>query len=108
MRPSRFAAKSAMRNFLLGILLVVFSSMPSIARAEGGRTPQTTTSGRSGYRTAPPAQLDVSPGSSYDYGAREAAAPELAGFAGGDSGIYIGSGAVVIVLLVVLIILVIR
>jgi len=43
-----------------------------------------------------------------DYAAREAAAPQLASFAGGSSGIYIGTGALVVVLLVVVIVLLVR
>jgi hypothetical protein len=47
----------------------------------------------------------VAPGEAADYAAREAAAPELANFAGGRGGIYIGGGTVVVVLLVVVIVL---
>jgi hypothetical protein len=43
-----------------------------------------------------------------DYAAREAAAPQLAGFAGGSGGIYIGTGALVVALLVVVIVLVVH
>jgi len=48
------------------------------------------------------------PGSPQDYAAREAAAPQLAGFSGGGGGIYIGTGALVVALLVVVVILLVR
>ena len=50
----------------------------------------------------------VSPDSARDYAAREAAAPQLAEFAGGSGGIYIGTGVLVVALVVVVIILVLR
>jgi hypothetical protein len=50
----------------------------------------------------------VSPDSARDYAAREAAAPQLAEFASGSGGIYIGTGVLVVALVVVVIILVLR
>jgi len=43
-----------------------------------------------------------------DYAAREAAAPQLAGFAGGGGDVYIGTGALVVALLVVIVVLIVR
>ena len=56
---------------------------------------------------AAPAPVDSSRGEAADYAAREAAAPALAEFAGGRSGIYIGGGALVVILLVIIIVLLI-
>jgi hypothetical protein len=108
MRPTSLAGKTLMKKFFIGLLLVVFSSVPSLAQAQVESTSQAAASEGDLNRMGQPAQLDVSPGSAVDYAAREAAAPELAGFAGGGGGIYIGSGAVIVVLLVILIVIVLR
>lgn len=97
-----------MKKFLIGLLFIVLCSAPSLAEAQIAPASQATASEGSRRSILQPAQPDDSPGSSVNYAAREAAAPELGGFAGGDNGIYIGSGAVIVVLLVVLIVLVIR
>jgi len=97
-----------MRGLTTAILVVALTCAPTLAQA--GVTP--TSHGAAGEvsskRLAQPEQLDVSPGSPQDYAAREAAAPQLAGFAGGGGGIYIGTGALVVGLLVVIVILLVR
>ncbi len=90
------------------MLLVALSCVSALAQAEVMPTPQVAIDKVPGHALAKPAQLDVSPGSRSDYATREAAAPQLAGFAGGGGGIYIGSGALVVALLVVIVVLVVR
>ena len=97
-----------MKKFFLCILLVAFSCVPSLAQAEVARAPHAAVGAVPGVGLAEPAPLDISPGSTRDYAAREAAAPQLAEFAGGSSGIYIGTGALVVALVVVIVILVLR
>jgi len=97
-----------MKRFVTGVLLVALSCVPSLAQADVIRPPRVAVGGSPDHALASPARLDVSPGSTLDYAAREAAAPQLASFAGGGGGIYIGTGALVVALLVVIIVLVVR
>ncbi len=104
-----------MKRLIIGALLVALSCVPAFAHAEPMGAPQVAINNVPGNELAKPAQLDVSqgstpdyPGSTSDYAARERAAPQLAGFAGGGGGIYIGTGALVVTLLVVVVILLVR
>ncbi len=96
-----------MKGFITGVLLVALSCVPSLAQAEVTRAPRASASEVQGNSLAQPAPIDSAPGSALDYAARQAAAPQLGGFAGGSGGIYIGTGALVVAL-VVLIVLVVR
>jgi hypothetical protein len=89
-------------------LLVALSCAPTFAQASVTPSSYGTAGEVPGKKFAQPEQLDFSPGSPQDYAAREAASPQLAGFAGGGGGIYIGTGALVVGLLVVIVILLVR
>jgi hypothetical protein len=97
-----------MKRIITGVLLVALACVPSLAQADVLRPPQAAVGYSPGQGLAQAAQPDTSPGSTLDYRAREAAAPQLGGFAGGGGGIYIGTGALVVALLVVIIILVVH
>jgi hypothetical protein len=97
-----------MKKLITGVLLVAISCLPAIAEGAALGTAKITASEPAGLALAKPAQLDIAPGSAFDYAAREAAAPQLGGFAGGGGGVYIGTGAVVVVLLVVIVVLLVR
>jgi hypothetical protein len=97
-----------MKKFITGVLLVALSCVPSLAQADVSHDPQAE-EGRAPHNSlAQPTPIEVSPGSAPDYAAREAAAPQLAEFAGGGGGIYIGTGALVVALLVVIVVLVVH
>jgi hypothetical protein len=100
--------KASFRKFMTGALLVALACAPSLAQAEVTRPSQAVEGMVPHNSSAQPAPMDTSPGSTTDYAAREAAAPELAEFAGGAGGIYIGTGALVVALLVVIVILVVH
>jgi len=95
-----------MTKLITGAMLVTLSCIPTLAQAEttlapqvmAGEVPDNHPQARSG-------PIDVSPGSASDYAAREATAPELAQFAGGGGGLYIGTGALVVGLIVLIVIL---
>lgn len=109
------AGMTSVRKLITAVLLASLTCAPALARADVTRSGHEATS-EVGKRIAQPQEADVSsglvspisPGSPMDYAAREAAAPQLASFAGGSSGIYIGTGALVVVLLVVVIVLLVR
>jgi hypothetical protein len=96
------------RKIIIGVLLVALSFVPSLALAEVTRAPHAVEGQVAQSSLAQPAPIDVSPGSTLDYAAREAAAPKLAAFAGGGGGIYIGTGALVVGLIVLIVVLVVR
>lgn len=95
-----------MNRLMTGVLFVALSFLPSMARAEASLAPPAVASRVHGPDLNRPVIPSITPGSAFDYAARETAAPELAGFAGGSGGIYIGTGALVVALLVVIIVLV--
>ncbi len=96
-----------MKRLVMAALLAAFAFAPSVgwAGTTGART--TVVSDPGARRQAAPAPVDPSPSETATYAAREAAAPALAGFAGGSGGIYIGGGAVVVLLLVIIILILI-
>ena len=97
-----------MTTFITGVLLVVLSCVPSLASAEITRSTKAAAIVVPNNSQVQPESRDVTPGSEQDYAVRQAAAPQLAGFAGGGGGVYIGTGAVVVALLVVVLILLVR
>lgn len=108
MRPRQRGLEDLARKLLVGVLFVALSCVPSLVQAEQARADQVTTGAIADHAPTQPAQLDYPPGSAQDYAAREAAAPQLTSFAGGGSGIYIGTGALVVALLVVVVVLLVR
>jgi hypothetical protein len=108
-RAAHFTGSHAISKLITGALLVTLSCIPALAQAETTLTPQATAGevpvNRRQARSEP---IDISPGSASDYAAREATAPQLAQFAGGGGGVYIGSGALVVGLIVLIVILVVR
>ena len=97
-----------MRKFITGVLLVALACVPTLAQAEVTRAPQAPTSQGPGTRLTQAVPVDDGEDSARDYAARQAAAPQLAGFAGGSGGIYIGTGALVVALIVVIVVLVVH
>jgi hypothetical protein len=107
-RSGLFAGSAFMKNLITAFLLVALSCFPAVARADVTRLSERTAGELPGNTLVQPGQLDVSPGTPLDYAQREAAAPQLANYAGGSNGVYIGSGVLVVALLVVLVILLVR
>jgi hypothetical protein len=97
-----------MKKLLISAFLAAMLCVPTLAQA--GVEPASPTALGTSPRARPTvtAPKQVSPDSARDYAAREAAAPQLAEFAGGSGGIYIGTGVLVVALVVVVIILVLR
>ena len=97
-----------MRTLVVGALLLALAAAPAIARADVPATPLAAVGEAHGRRLAGSAPVADTPGEARDYAAREAAAPELGEFAGGDgAGVYIGGSALVVVLFAVIIVLLI-
>ena len=93
-----------MKKLIASALLVVLSGVTSIARAELAPAPRPVVA----EAPARPAAQPTAPAPSSEasqYAAREAAAPQLGEFQGGDTAIYIGSGAVTVLLIVLLVVL---
>lgn len=109
MTLKRYSSGNCMQKLMTGVLLVGLSCIPSLAQADVNRDSQAAAGkGVVGNGLAQPALPDLSRGSAPDYAAREAAAPQLAEFAGGGGGIYIGTGALVVGLIVLIVILVVH
>ena len=108
MKLGRFSRGDCMKKFMTGVLLVALACVPSLAQAEVKPGSEAAAGEVAGNRLAQPALPDISRGSAPDYAAREAAVPELAEFAGGGGGIYIGTGALVVGLIVLIVILVVH
>ena len=104
-RPAHFTNGVALNRLIAGVLLVALSCIPAIAQAEVTRGQRSTAGEIPGNVQALSVPLDISAGSASDYAAREATAPELAQFAGGGGGLYIGTGALVVGLIVLIVIL---
>ena len=99
------------KTALVAVLLAAFSAMPSLAQAGVLRAPATAPQELAGARRAsvvPEAGSGAATVPAPEgYAAREAAAPGLAQFIGGDGGIYIGGGVITVLLLVILIVILI-
>ena len=99
-----------MKNLITGVLLIALCLAPSVAQAAVVRGPETAPAVSEAsvtLSTTPGLVASTSAGTS-DYAAREAAAPQLAEFAGGSGGVYIGTGVLVVALIVVLAVLILR
>jgi hypothetical protein len=93
-----------MKKLIAVALLVVLSGVSSIARAELTRGSPTEVAQARAERPAQTTSLAPTAEGS-DYASREAAAPALGDFRGGDAGIYIGGGALSVLVIVLLIVL---
>ena len=97
-----------MKNLFLSALLAGLLCLPSSVRAGTVPAPRAAVATAPHVQLTRPAPIEVSTDVTRDYAAREAAAPQLAGFAGGDGGVYVGTGVLVVALIVVVVILVLR
>jgi len=96
-----------MKKLIAGALLVALLGAPSIAAARTTRGVPAAVAQAPARRVAP-APVAATAADASDYAAREAAAPALGQFEGGDSaGIYIGGSALTVVLIVLLIVIII-
>ena len=95
-----------MKKLIVGALLVALSGVSSIARAEMTRVPPAVVAQAPATGMAQTTSL-ASTAQATDYAAREAAAPALGEFKGGDAVIYIGGGALSVLVIVLVIILVV-
>jgi len=95
-----------MKKLIVGALLVALSGVSSIARAETTRVPPAVVAQSPASGMAQTTSL-ASTAQATDYAAREAAAPALREFKGGDATIFIGGSALVVLLIVLLIVLII-
>ncbi len=88
-------------------MLLCLLAAPSIATAGSAREAPAAIGQAPARSSAPLASTSITSVDARDYAAREAAAPALAQFAGGDgAGIYIGGSALTVVLLVLLIVII--
>ena len=90
----------------MAALLAAFACAPSFAWAEMAGARSTVVGDPIARRHAAPAPVDSSRGEAADYAAREAAAPALGQFEGGEAGIYIGGSAVGVLLLLLIIVII--
>lgn len=97
-----------MKKLLLGAVVAALLGLPGISLAETPSAPRQVAApaARDAQPSAPDQDAQSSEGEASDYAAREKAAPQLAEFSGGERGIYLGTGALIVVLLVVLILVV--
>ena len=95
-------------KLFLSALLAAILCVPSSARAGVAPAPRVAVATAPHVQLTRPAPVEVSTDVTHDYAAREAAAPQLARFAGGDGGVYVGTGVLVVALIVVVVILVLR
>lgn len=94
-----------MKRLFVGAVVAALCGAPGMSRAETPTAPREVVAPAARDAQARPAQdagEQTTEGDASDYAAREKASPELAQFAGGDNGIYIGGGVIVAALLVVL------
>ena len=91
---------------IAGTLLVALSGVSSIARAEFTRDPPAVVAEAPARRLAQPTLLAPT-AEVGQYAAREAATPALGEFKGGDAVIFIGGGALTVLVIVLLIVLII-
>ena len=93
-----------MKKLITCVLMTVLLCVPCIARAAAPAQPTAAVAGVPGGKLAASAPVDDSLRSTSNYAAREAAAPQLADFEGGGGGIWVGTGALVVVAIVLLIV----
>ena len=93
-------------KLIAGALLIALSGISSIARAEFTRDPPAVVAEAPSRRLAQPTSLAPTAEVS-NYAAREAATPGLGEFKGGDAVVYIGGGALTVLVIVLVIILIV-
>jgi len=97
-----------MKNILLSAMLATILLVPSHAQAGGTLPPRATIAAAPQVQLSKPVSVEISTDIMRDYAAREAAAPQLAKFAGGDGGVYVGTGVLAVALIIVVAILILR
>jgi hypothetical protein len=95
-----------MKKLITCVLMAVLLCVPSIARAAIPAQPAVAATEGPGGRPAASAPVDDSVRSTPNYAAREAATPQLADFEGGGGGVWIGTGALVVIAIVLIIVFV--
>lgn len=93
-----------MKKLTTWVLMAVLLCVPSIARAAIPAQPTAAVAGVPAGGLAASAPVDDPLKITPNYAAREAAAPQLADFEGGGGGIWIGTGALVVVAIVLIIV----
>jgi hypothetical protein len=97
-----FDEGGCMKRLVLGVLLAVLCGAPGASRADvPGAVTAPAANDRHG-RAASNGEAYAAEAETSEYAAREEAAPQLEEFAGGQRGVYIGSGALLVALIVVL------
>jgi hypothetical protein len=95
-----------MRKLIAGALLLVLSGVTSIAQAAFAPAPRPVVAEVQPRPVAAQPTPPAPASEAGDYAKREAANPALGEYQGGDTAIYIGSGAVTVLVIVLLILLV--
>ena len=95
-----------MKRLMTCVLMAVLLCVPSIARAAVPAQPTAAVTEAPGGRLAASAPVDDSVRSTSNYAAREAATHQLAEFEGGRGGIWIGSGALLVIAIVLIVVFV--
>ena len=93
-----------MKRLITCVLVAALLCVPSIARAAIPAQPAAAATEGPGGRPAASAPVDDSVRSTPNYAAREAATPQLAEFEGGGGGIWIGTGALVVLAIVLVVV----
>ncbi|HJX62431.1 MAG TPA: hypothetical protein VJ860_00595 [Polyangia bacterium] len=95
-----------MKKLITCVLMAALLCVPSIARAAIPAQPTAAVAEGPGARPRASAPVDDSVSSTPNYAAREAATPQLADFEGGRGGIWIGTGALVVIAIVLIVVFV--
>jgi hypothetical protein len=93
-----------MKKLMTCVLMAALLCVPSIAWSAVPAQPTAAVSEGSGARPAASAPVADPQANTSPYAAREAATPQLADFEGGGGGIWIGTGALVVVAIVLIIV----
>jgi hypothetical protein len=94
-----------MKKLIAGVLLAILSGFTSMAEAAFTPDPRPVVA-RAPVAPAAPSTKTAPASEAGDYAKREAANPALGEYQGGDTAIYIGSGAVTVLLIVLLVLLI--
>jgi hypothetical protein len=95
-----------MKKLMICVFMAVLLCVPSIALAAIPARPAAAVAEGPGARPSASAAVDDSLATTSDYAAREAATPQLADFEGGRGGIWIGTGALVVLTIVLIVVFV--
>jgi hypothetical protein len=94
-----------MKKLIAGVLLAILSGFTSMAEAAFTPDPRPVVA-RAPVAPTARSTMPAPASEAGDYAKREAANPALGEYQGGDTAIYIGSGAVTVLLIVLLILLI--